>query len=189
MSVLAAEYHKKSTMSLVDQMTLERAYRILGLPIDASANAIKQAHRKLVKRWHPDLYKEGTTEHSAATEMTRLTNDAYSTVSHAPLRYQRGFASYGNPARTTYTPRSEPATSEISGPRLDRIEFWARFFCGAILGLFIALDASGLILEISMDVSMKLWLVGLILSMVGFGFLAARMGDKFWYSLMEKWFD
>jgi curved DNA-binding protein CbpA len=34
---------------------LKHAYQILGVPLFASVPSIKQAHRKLIKRWHPDL--------------------------------------------------------------------------------------------------------------------------------------
>jgi curved DNA-binding protein CbpA len=171
---------------------MERAYRVCGVPTDASAHAIKQAHRKLVRRWHPDLYKAATVEHSEASEMTRLINEAYSAISHAPLRYQRGGWSYDHPPKPTYVAKSENASATPqpkSEPRLDRIEFWVRFFCGAILGLFIALDAALLNLAISMDISIKVWLACLGGIMVGFGLLVAKKGDKFWYSLMEKWFE
>lgn len=177
---------------IAEEMSLERAYRVLGMSTDASAHAIKQAHRKLVKRWHPDLYKAGTTEHSEANEMTQLINEAYSAIGHAPLRCRRDSSNYNNSPRPTYVhqkQQNQPMKSkEEPAPRLDRIEFWVRFFCGAMLGLFIALNVTGTFLEISMDLSLKVWLAGLAGVMVVFGLLVAKKGDKFWYSLMEKWF-
>jgi DnaJ-class molecular chaperone len=45
-------------MPVLDDQSAEwkHAYQVLGVPRYASAHAIKAAYRKLVKRWHPDLY-------------------------------------------------------------------------------------------------------------------------------------
>jgi len=128
---------------LAEEMTLERAYRVLGVSTDAPAHTIKQVNRKLVKRWHPDLYRAGTTEHSEASEMTRLINEAYSAIGHAPLRYQSRVSSEANYQREKSASRAtNTATDETRGPRLDKIEFWTRFVCGALLGLFVAAYAA-----------------------------------------------
>jgi hypothetical protein len=69
---------------------LAHAYRILDARWDASPRAIKGNYRKLVKRWHPDRHTPGTPEHTEATLMTRLLNEAYTRIENAPLR--NGFA-------------------------------------------------------------------------------------------------
>jgi curved DNA-binding protein CbpA len=51
------------------------AYRVLDVPLEASANAIKVSYRKLMKRWHPDLFAAGSAEQAEATQMTRLINE------------------------------------------------------------------------------------------------------------------
>jgi DnaJ-class molecular chaperone len=63
------------------------AYRVLDAPLWASALAIKQSHRKLMKRWHPDLFPNGSAEQADATHMTRLINNAYAKIERGPLRY------------------------------------------------------------------------------------------------------
>jgi DnaJ-class molecular chaperone len=65
---------------------LRHAYQVLGVPPDASAHSIKKTYRRLVKRWHPDLYPGGTPAQVEATHMTGLINEAYSAIAHAPLR-------------------------------------------------------------------------------------------------------
>lgn len=179
-------------MLVAEQIGIEHAYRVLGVPREAPAHTIKQAYRKLVKRWHPDLYTAGTTAHAEATEMSRVINEAYATVSHAPLRYESNFVAYANRKKEHARRVSPDATATATDkplPRLDRIEFWARFVCGAVLGLFVALEAGISNVAIVMDLSLKGWLVGAVLIMAGSGLLAAKLGNKFWYSLMEKWFD
>jgi curved DNA-binding protein CbpA len=79
---------------------LAHAYRVLDVPHDATARAIKSSYRKLVKRWHPDRYKAGSTEHREATEMSALLNAAYARVQDAPLR-----PGYATPFST---PRNQP---------------------------------------------------------------------------------
>jgi hypothetical protein len=112
----------------------------------------------------------------------------HNAAGHAPLRYARVSPNSTNRPSVPYVERqTEPGTSsERPLARLDRVEFWARFVCGAILGLFIALDAG--ISTLAMDISLKLWLAALVIITVGSGLLAAKLRDKFWYSLMERWF-
>jgi DnaJ-domain-containing protein 1 len=124
-------------------LTMERAYRVLNIAPNASALAIKQAYRKLLKRWHPDLQQAGTTAHAESTEMSRRINEAYALIQHAPLRYER-FASAKNtgpqPKQTESTAWQDfilrqAMRSHVKTPqRMDRVEFWVRFVCGAIFG-------------------------------------------------------
>jgi DnaJ-class molecular chaperone len=76
-------------MPTVDDQVAEGKTCLPGawVPHYASAHVIKAAYRKLVKRWHPDLYAAGTSEHADATQMSMLINQAHSAIAHAPLRY------------------------------------------------------------------------------------------------------
>ena len=116
-------------MPLAEQIGIEHAYQVLGVPREAPAHTIKQAYRKLVKRWHPDLYAVGTAAHAEATEMSRVVSDAYATVSHAPSRYLKNYPSdtnFDQETRTTPT-SSQLRRAEVILQRLDSIEFWFRF--------------------------------------------------------------
>jgi curved DNA-binding protein CbpA len=155
-----------------------------------SAHVIKAAYRKLVKRWHPDLYPAGTSAHAEATQMTMLINQAYGVISHAPLRYNTG--GYGSNPYNWRTDRSAtPVTPTIridpvKPPRVDRLEFWIRFVCGAAFGMFSS--ATLLLSETSSNFSAywALW-AGVLALSVGFGLAAARYGDRFWYSVLSDW--
>ena len=178
-------------MPVVEQMSLERAYRVVGVPTDASAQAIKQVHRKLVRRWHPDLHGAGTAEHSEASEMTRLINEAYSAISNAPLRYQP--PPVGVDYRRNATQDSKPGsnaneTSEKPLPRLDRIEFWVRFVCGALFGAFVTLDVfiGGFTDSVESPKTLMIGVFGTLT--IGLGILSTWLGDKFWYMILGRWF-
>ena len=176
--------------SATEQMGVEEAYRVLGVSREASAGAIKQSYRKLVKRWHADLYKAGTSAHAEASQMTRLLNEAYSVASHAPLRYQRTAPSTPF-RRTEWHPTEATTNTEESsirpGPRMDRIEFWVRFVCGGALGILMGLDAALSNWSNSTDLSMPLWLAGTSILVVVLGFGSARYGDRFWGSVFRSW--
>lgn len=178
--------------TVTEEMGAEQAYRVLGVSRDASAHAIKQAYRKLVKRWHPDLYKAGTSAHAEASQMTRLINEAYSMVSHAPLRYQRSAQSTPyrpagrRPPVATTSPEKSAARPE---PRMDRIEFWIRFVCGATVGIVMGWEWAVSRSLRSKDVSMTLWLAGTALFAVVFGLVSARLGDPFWHSMFRDRLD
>lgn len=177
-------------------ITTERAYRVLNVAPDASALAIKHAYRELLKRWHPDLQQAGTTAHAESTEMSRRINEAFALIQHAPLRYGR-FASTGNvspQAKQTqngawqeFILRQALRAEAKTPPRMDRVEFWVRFVCGAILGFGVAFVLSLDLLSYprsqkaySDAVTVPIFL----LIVVAFGYGSARLGDRFWYALL-----
>lgn len=65
---------------------LRRAYQLLDVPSSASERSIKQAYRRITKRWHPDRYTSGTPTYAEATQMMKIINEAYSQIANAPLR-------------------------------------------------------------------------------------------------------
>ena len=85
---------------------LRHAYQVLGVPTDSSALSIKKAYRRLLKRWHPDLYPDGTPTHVEATNMTRLVNEAYAAIANAPLIYHA----------ETYPTQAEERSSQTPSP-------------------------------------------------------------------------
>ena len=169
---------------------LRHAYQVFGVPTDAAAPSIKHAYRRLVKRWHPDLYANGTPAHVEATHMTRLINEAYSAIAHAPLRYH--VETYSSQTRGKSSQPPSPASRERIRmtaekiPKTDRLEFCVRFVCGAFFGVFVILDMFFSVMPDSFQFSgaVVLGALGLIL---GCGFAAARYGDKFWYSIFRRW--
>ena len=65
-------------MEMIHPMTLERACEVLCLSAGSCEAQIKAAYRKLVSRWHPDLYESGNElERARATERMAAINDAY----------------------------------------------------------------------------------------------------------------
>lgn len=163
----------------------KHAYQVLGVPLSASAMTIKQSYKQIVRRWHPDLYQEGTPAHAEATQMTKTINESYSLIRNAPLRYH--IDAFPNALQREKQveqdfPIRTPVPSDEPHPRVDRLEFAVRFVCGALLGGLISLR-------------LLLYLYGqpgtLILCMAGtimlFGFLAARYGDQFWHTFLQRW--
>jgi curved DNA-binding protein CbpA len=60
---------------------IANAYKKLGLVNTASIEEIKQAYKKLVKQWHPDLYINQPQQLKQAQEKMRIINDAYNLLS------------------------------------------------------------------------------------------------------------
>ncbi|MEL7243354.1 MAG: DnaJ domain-containing protein, partial [Cyanobacteria bacterium J06573_2] len=60
-----------------DKDKIARAYNTLDLKPGASPEQIKQAYKKLVKKWHPDLFVNQPQELIKAKEKIRLINEAY----------------------------------------------------------------------------------------------------------------
>jgi hypothetical protein len=167
---------------------LRRAYQVLGVPTDTAAPSIKHAYRRLVKRWHPDLYAVGTPAHDEAAHMTRLINEAYSAIAHAPLRYH--IETYPNSTKNKSSRPPSPSRSErikVTAeeiPKTDRLEFWVRFVCGAGFGVFVILDLFVSVMPDSLQFS---GVAGALALILGCGLAAARFGDKFWYAIFRRW--
>jgi DnaJ domain len=168
---------------------LKRAYQTLNVPASATTTSIKKAYRQLLKRWHPDLYSHGASMHAEATQMTRLINEAYSTIRQAPLRYYAEGPPQARAVRRE-NDRKNPAKARTLQPlNTDRIEFWVRFVCGAVLGfcvaLVIAVDALTDLAESHVSATTALGL--LLTCMFGCGFASARYGDRFWQTVIGRW--
>ena len=52
-------------------------YLALELPFGADITAVKQAHRRLMKRYHPDRFHSEPDKAETANELTRRLNEAY----------------------------------------------------------------------------------------------------------------
>src|SRR6476620_5350036 len=65
-------------------------YEILGVPRTASADEIKKAHRKLVRKYHPDVNKDN----KAAEEKFKEVQEAYDVLSEPGKR--RNYDQFGH---------------------------------------------------------------------------------------------
>lgn len=163
---------------------LQHAYRVMDVPPSATVHLIRQRHRQLLKRWHPDLYQQGTPQHGEANQMSKVINEAYSRIRFAPLRYgPEPGAQWVEAVPVDRTSSGDPAPDEVY-PRLDRIEFWVRFVCGGLLGILVGLS----FLVYTYVLRLPDWLEILICLGVIFGaaFASARWGDEFWYAIFRR---
>ena len=166
---------------------LKKAYRVLDVPLTASALAIKSNYRKLIKRWHPDRPATGVATAEEATMMTKLINEAYASIQNAPLRYYAG--NEAQPAKTTERPREGRARNvnevDLSGMFFNekRIEYAVRIVCGAISGVFV-----GAAISVDFFRTGPETLAVVVLGAVGFAWGALRYGDRFWRFVFGRWF-
>jgi hypothetical protein len=122
--------------------------------------------------------------------MMALINGAYSNIANAPLRYYIEAAPpspLGQRGQTTQRSANEPArVTNWQVPKTDKVEFWVRFVCGGLFGVFVILNTffSGMPYSIR---PLGAYALGALTVILGFAFAAARYGDKFWYSILRRW--
>jgi DnaJ-class molecular chaperone len=63
-------------------------YHTLGIPVDATAERVKEAYRALVKMFHPDLFPSESDAQAEAGRRIREVNIAYAVLSHPERREQ-----------------------------------------------------------------------------------------------------
>jgi DnaJ-domain-containing protein 1/GTPase SAR1 family protein len=69
------------TQPKVEKNEVKNAYEILGLPNNTPIADVKQAYRKLVKKWHPDLFVGKPQLLQEAQDKMRHFNEAYTILS------------------------------------------------------------------------------------------------------------
>jgi DnaJ-class molecular chaperone len=164
------------------------AYRVLGVPLSASAISIKENYRRLMKRWHPDLFANGSEKQLEANRMTSLFNRAYEKIENAPLRHYL--------SNRSQVPAIGPAAARPMGRRpfldppdpfrnMERVEFWVKFGIGAVFG---ALFGAGSLLDLYRYDDPGTWgaLAILLGTMVIFGIGSVKGGDKFWDAVFRR---
>lgn len=162
----------------------KHAYRVLGVPLWATSLSIKEAYRRLVKRWHPDLVQSGSAKQAEATQMAPAINEAYAAIRGAPLRYYAGAVSLTQANRRGRRPVA-PGVSAVkrdAPPKTDWLEFWVRFVCGFLFGGLV-----GIRLWIEFLDNFGGFVAADLAVAVVCGLAAARYGDKFWYSVFGRW--
>ena len=55
----------------------KKYYKILELEYGSDFNSIKKAYKKLLKKYHPDLFQNKPEKLKSAQEVTRQINEAY----------------------------------------------------------------------------------------------------------------
>jgi hypothetical protein len=156
-----------------DLHALRKAYQTLGVPVEASAHAIKQEYRRRAKQWHPDRWPAGTDAQERAAAQMRELNDAYALVRHAPLRYHIK----SHPRVEARAERRGTPVKRQSVPLTDHGEYVARFVLGALVGVIPALWLFWSGTTESLPI-----LIGIP---IGSGLLSVILGDQFWHALLD----
>ena len=160
---------------------LKHAYQVLGVPLSATSASVKQAYRKLVKRWHPDLYQTGTEEYGEANQMTKMINDSYSLIQDAPLRY------YHEAFHQDYV-AARPRVPDPGYPKVDSIfkfswfEFWVRLIGGAIWGAMFGFRVG--LYYYNND---HAFIACIIFSSIAWTLIVTFAGDRFWQEFFGRW--
>jgi DnaJ domain len=169
---------------------MRKAYRVLDVPEEASALAIKSNYRRLIKRWHPDKPATNAATSDEAMMMTKVINQAYALIENAPLRYYSGAEAAPRHAKKQEKRKTEAArvrdVNEIDLSKMffneKRIEYAVRIVFGVVSGAFVGM---ALTLDFSKDGT---WiLTGIVLGAIGCAAGAVKYGDRFWRAVFGNW--
>lgn len=119
-------------------------YKVLGVPRDADARAIKRAYRERVKHWHPDM--NGSAQ---AAEVFHALHEAYATLRDANaraayderLRFYREAAHAAPTQRTPFNTRHQRMPAEDLRPPKgsERLAFKGLHLTGLLFGILLVL--------------------------------------------------
>ena len=70
-------YEDSSSTELKENSVEKRYYEVLELEYGADFDKIKSAYRRLLKKYHPDLFQNRPEKLKTAQEVTRQINEAY----------------------------------------------------------------------------------------------------------------
>ncbi|MBR4880563.1 MAG: J domain-containing protein [Clostridia bacterium] len=98
-------------------------YKVLGVQRDASDDDIKQAYRKLARKYHPDNFATDETARSMAEEKMKEINEAYDAVQN-DRKNGRSYGSAGSSTSDTSYNRNNYITirSYINAGRIGEAE-------------------------------------------------------------------
>ena len=81
----------------------------------------------------------------------------------------------------------QPGQSRNSSKKIDWFGFCVRFVCGATLGIFLSIRFALYFWPSEGYVTL---VIASIVAVLGCGLLAARYGDEFWRSILQRsWFE
>jgi DnaJ domain len=162
----------------------KRAYQLLGVAEIASPFVIKQAYRKMMKRWHPDKESRGGNYDFDSTRMSQLVNEAYAEIADAPLRY-RSSATYSGPPVSPPAPEISTVNSFPEKifwlPHPEQIEFWVRLISGGIFGAVLSATTAMNLFDTFRPI-----VLAMSFGAIACAYSAVRYGDKFWYWIFGK---
>ncbi|MEM7820361.1 MAG: J domain-containing protein [Candidatus Aenigmatarchaeota archaeon] len=114
---------------------MEKYYRILDLPTNASEQEVKQAYRELVKVWHPDRFTHDVKLQKKAEEKLKEINDAYQRIidhlnnSYAQQQSQQSQKTEKKEKPDRQPPPKQPHNSWIC-PECLRTNYMDSLSCG-----------------------------------------------------------
>jgi len=88
---------------------MSNPYEILGIPNNSTDAEVKDAYRKLAKKYHPDNYNNAPDIADVAAEKMREVNEAYNTIMKD--RKNGGSSSYSASSTSSYSSSSSAGSS------------------------------------------------------------------------------
>jgi curved DNA-binding protein CbpA len=161
----------------------QAAYRLLGVAPYASSSTIRGQYRKLMKRWHPDLFIAGSSEQAEAARMSRLINEAFAKIENAPLRrYDDPQVPLTGADAGRFRPIPRKPFEDPPDPfrNMDRVEFLIKFGIGAVIGAFFGFGSLLRAYQYAYEPGLPGCMAIVAGFMLLFGLGSAKKGDKFW---------
>jgi hypothetical protein len=150
-------------------------YEVLGVNKSASKDEIKQSYHELVRRYHPDQFRDNPLSHLAEEKLKEI-NEAYDILTNNEIRYEHIYY--------TSTQDGYQGNEDKKSPS-KCLKICSKVICSILLGI---LNIATFILLLVSNV--VIWIAGLISTIMLFSMIlefidnGVKVGTDFWFYLL-----
>jgi hypothetical protein len=161
-------------------------YEVLGVNKSASKDEIKQSYHELVRRYHPDQFRDNPLSHLAEEKLKEI-NEAYDILTNNEIRYEHIYYTSTQDGYQGNEDNKSPSKTDniVVAVLTSFLKICLKVICSILLGI---LNIATFILLLVSNV--VIWIAGLISTIMLFSMIlefidnGVKVGTDFWFYLL-----